>query len=106
MMSEETIWVVTDDMQDSEARRDYRETDESRGVEVSVSALEQKMSHFLQSVARIFHKAEQQENQSSGMRLDEIELSVEVNGEGEVKLLGTGGKAGGKGAIKLKFKRL
>jgi hypothetical protein len=106
-MSEETIWVVTDDfVQDSEARRDYRETDESRGVEVSVSALELKMSHFLQSVGRIFHKAEQQENQASGMRLDEIELSIEINGEGEVKLLGTGGKAGGKGAIKIKFKRL
>jgi hypothetical protein len=105
MMSEETIWVVTDD-QDSEARRDYREADESRGVEVSVSALEQKMSHFLQSVSRIFHKAEEQENQSLGMRLDEIELSVEISGKGEVKLLGTGGEAGGKGAIKLKFKRV
>ena len=63
------------------------------------------MRHFLQSVGRIFNDAERQTTQSPGMRLDEIELSVEINGEGEVKLLGTGGKAGGKGAIKLKFKR-
>jgi hypothetical protein len=27
-----------------------------------------------------------------------------VNGEGQLSLLGTGGKAGGKGAMKLKFK--
>jgi len=39
------------------------------------------------------------------MQLDEIELSVEISGEGEIKLMGTGGKAGSKGAIKLTFKR-
>jgi hypothetical protein len=39
------------------------------------------------------------------MQLDEIELSVEINGEGQVSLIGTGTKVGGKGAIKLKFKR-
>nr|WP_281257084.1 hypothetical protein [Calothrix elsteri] len=39
------------------------------------------------------------------MQLDEIELTVEINGEGQVKLLGNGIKAGGKGGIKLTFKR-
>jgi hypothetical protein len=39
------------------------------------------------------------------MHLDEIELSVEINGEGKVSLIGSGAKAGGKGAITLKFKR-
>ena len=39
------------------------------------------------------------------MQLDELELTVEINGEGQVSLLGTGGKVGTKGAIKLKFKR-
>jgi hypothetical protein len=38
------------------------------------------------------------------MELDEIELSVEVNGEGQLSLLGTGGKAGAKGAMTLKVK--
>lgn len=35
----------------------------------------------------------------SSMQLDEIELSVEISGEGEVKLVGTGAKAAGKEAI-------
>ncbi|MDF5711051.1 MAG: hypothetical protein PUP90_26115 [Nostoc sp. S4] len=39
------------------------------------------------------------------MQLDEIELSVEISTEGEVKLIGNGAKAVSKGAIKLKFKR-
>ena len=42
---------------------------------------------------------------NSEIALDEIELSVEINGEGKISLLGNGAKAGGKGAIKLKFKR-
>jgi hypothetical protein len=63
------------------------------------------MSRFLKSVSRIFHQAEQETQKNSGMQLDEIELSVEISGEGEIKLMGTGGKAASKGAIKLTFKR-
>jgi hypothetical protein len=40
------------------------------------------------------------------MCLDEIELSVEIGAEGEIRLIGSGAKANGKGAIKLKFKRV
>ncbi len=102
----ETIWIVTDDAsQVSEPHRSYREVAQEKGVEVSVPALEQKMSRFLKSVSRIFHQAEQETQKNSGMQLDEIELSVEISGEGEIKLMGTGGKAGSKGAIKLTFKR-
>lgn len=35
----------------------------------------------------------------------ELELSVEVNGEGQLSLLGSGTKVGGSGALTLKFKR-
>jgi hypothetical protein len=102
----ETIWIVTDDAsQVSEPQRSYREVAQEKGVKVSVPALEQKMSRFLKSVSRIFHQAEQETQKNSGMQLDEIELSVEISGEGEIKLMGTGGKAGSKGAIKLTFKR-
>jgi hypothetical protein len=38
------------------------------------------------------------------MCLDEVELAVEISAEGEVKLV-AGGKAAGRGAITLKFKR-
>ena len=102
----ETIQIVTDDTsQVSEPQRSYREIAQEKGVKVSVPALEQKMSRFLKSVSRIFHQAEQETQKNSGMQLDEIELSVEISGEGEIKLMGTGGKAASKGAIKLTFKR-
>ncbi|MDJ0697752.1 hypothetical protein [Mastigocoleus sp. MO_188.B34] len=40
------------------------------------------------------------------MQLDEVELSVEINGEGQISLFGIGGvKAGGRGAMTFTFKR-
>ena len=39
------------------------------------------------------------------MELDEIELSVEVNCEGQLSLLGSGTKVGGSGAMTLHFKK-
>lgn len=80
-----------------------------KGVEdaspVKAQDLEKNMTHFLQVVGGLFSRAEQQAKINSGMRLEEIELSVEISGEGEVKLIGNGVKAGSKGAIKLVFKR-
>jgi hypothetical protein len=106
-MSEETIWVVTGDTDlSTEPQRRSRDISKEQSIKASVSELEQKMSHFLRAVGRIFQQAEQQTPDSSCMQLDEIELSVEISGEGEIKLMGTGGKAGGKGAITLKFKRI
>jgi len=120
----DTIWIVTDETPQISIPegakggigigRDWRDETlrESSGtkgvgdaVQVSAQKLEQEMTHFLQVVGRLFSRAEQQAQVNSGMQLDEIELSVEISGEGEVKLIGTGAKAGGKGAIKLKFKR-
>jgi len=80
---------------------------------VSVVELEQKMSQFLSVVGRLFQQAEQQANltaaQSSGktsqLKLDEVEMSIEITAGGEVKLI-AGGKAETKGSIKLKFKRV
>lgn len=69
---------------------------------VRAEDLRAEMSVFLEVVEEIFNQAEEPK---AKMRLDEIELSVEVNGEGKVSLLGMGGKAGGKGTINLKFKR-
>jgi hypothetical protein len=124
MADEETIWVVTDDTLQIEVPGGTKggsgtggswgeETQTEipgtkgvgTGVKVRVEKLEQEMTSFLQVVGRLFNRAEQQAHGKSGMQLDEIELSVEISGEGEVKLVGTGGKAAGKGAIKLKFKR-
>ena len=68
----------------------------------SAEELQASMGEFLEVMEESFARAERTE---SKMRLEEIELSVEINGEGKVSLLGNGGKAGAKGAIKLKLKR-
>jgi hypothetical protein len=117
----DSIWIVTDDtpqIKIPEGTRggiprggdwgdETRETTKGTtdAVKVSAQKLEQEMSHFLQVVGRLFSRAEQQAKVNSGMQLEEIELSVEISGEGEVKLIGSGAKASGKGAIKLTFKR-
>ncbi len=56
-------------------------------------------------VGRIFSSAEKEAKKTSGMNLTEIELSVEIGAEGEIRLIGSGAKANGKSAIKLKFTR-
>jgi len=73
-----------------------------REVPVSAQKLKGEMAKFVQVVGEVFSQAEQLR---TGMQLDEIELSVEINGEGKVSLFGIGGKTGGKGAMTLKFKR-
>ena len=72
---------------------------------ISVAELEAKMSGFLQMVGRVFNSAEKEAKKTSGMNLTEIELSVEIGAEGEIRLIGSGAKANGKSAIKLKFTR-
>ena len=71
--------------------------------EVAVETLETEMSHLIEVVERLLTRAEKQTRHE--IALDEIELSVEVNGEGKISILGNGAQAGGKGAINLKFKR-
>ena len=79
---------------------------ESKGIgqfEVKVETLEAEMAHLIDVFERLLIRAENKNN--GEIVLDEIELSVEINGEGKISLLGNGAQAGGKGAIKLKFKR-
>ncbi|AUT00515.1 hypothetical protein CLI64_09005 [Nostoc sp. CENA543] len=119
--SSDSIWIVTDEAPQITVtegtkgitgntrswREETTETTKSVGdaVKVSTQKLEQEMAHFLEVVGRLFSRAEQQAKTNNGMQLDEIELSVEISAEGEVKLIGNGAKAGGKGAIKLVFRR-
>ena len=121
-----SIWIVTDDTPQislpdgkkggnnrSGSWNDEITTPEQKivenAVQVDAEKLEQEMSRFLLVVDKVFTRAEEEtqvkSSKKSGMQLDEIELTVEINGEGQVKLLGNGIKAGGKGGIKLTFKR-
>ncbi len=126
MENANSIWIVTDDtpqisLPDGAKGGNARggswgeetATPGAKGsetvVQVDAEKLEQEMSRFLLVVDKVFTRAEQQtqakSRAESGIQLDEIELSVEINGEGQVKLLGSGAKVGGKGGIKLTFRR-
>jgi hypothetical protein len=123
MPEEEAIWIVTADTPEIEIIEGVRggfnrggnwDDDEVTGetigsrngaVKVTAQKLEQEMTQFLQVVEKVFSSAEQQAKANSGIQLDEIELSVEISAEGEVKLIGNGVKAGAKGGMKLTFRR-
>ena len=71
--------------------------------EVPVATLEREMGRLIDVVERLVNRSP--DRPKSGMQLEEIELSVEVDGRGKVSLIGSGLDIGGKGAVKLKFKR-
>ncbi|NJM22133.1 MAG: hypothetical protein HC874_19910 [Richelia sp. SL_2_1] len=128
----EAIWIITEEASESTTTTETSTYDGSRGSgdvggvlgtetteeivvtkrqgevvitkrKVEVSKLKGEMSKFLQAMSETLDEAEKA---NSKMQLDEVELSVEINGEGQISLLGIGGgKAGGKGAMTFKFKR-
>jgi hypothetical protein len=89
-MKDDVIWIVTDRLESS--------TD-TRGERATGNIYEDE-----EVIGGVFREATHNAGDLGGMELDEIELMVEVNGEGQLGLLGNGGRAGGKGAITLKFK--
>jgi hypothetical protein len=71
-------------------------------VEVPVSAIRPHMEELLKVVNQLFSQTDRQ----PGLALDEIELSVDINAKGQVRILGSGAEVGSTGSIKLKFKRV
>lgn len=81
-------------------------------VAVPVAQLREQVGQMVGMVAAVFDQADRQVAPPAGLptpdrrlQLEEIELTVEVNAEGQLGILGNGGKLGGKGGIKLKFVR-
>ncbi len=120
-MSQDVIWIVTDETIETEKVTGERDgcykgnqydvidsqpvrSQQRRGIPVSAAKLEQGMADFVSVLGRVLERTQQRAGEITGMALDEVELMVEVNGEGQLSLLGTGGKAGAKGAMTLKFK--
>lgn len=119
-----TIWIITEETEAATTHetvtrgaRSSRDIGGRLGAEIiettevvitkrkalEVGKLKQEMQGFLQAMREMLSEADQLD---SKIQLDEIELSVEINGEGQISLFGIGGgKAGGKGAMTLKFKR-
>jgi hypothetical protein len=73
-----------------------------RRATVSPEKLQSNLKSFLQSMEKAMAGIPQL---LAGYSLEEIELSLEVGAEGEIGLLGTGGKLSGKGSISLKLTR-
>jgi hypothetical protein len=119
-MQNDVIWIVTDETPMAKGSIGGRTGEDTgnpydqpedpspaqsrRGFPVPVGQLEQQMKEFVEAMGRVLAQAKTSAKEVGGMALDEIELSVEVNGEGQVSLFGMGGKAGGKGSMTLKFK--
>ena len=129
--SEPTLWMITGTPSPAPSEGEkaggvYRggrlggeeevvETEEIRKVPISIGKLQQNLKQFLVVVGDLFIQAEQQakiaqpesvKEAKPGIKLDQIEFSVAVNGEGEVGFWGLAqGKVGGATEIRLTFKR-
>jgi hypothetical protein len=118
MSEESTIWIIAEEITESNSVSGAKRSIDvggslssqvsekvtkiaSKRVPIDVIALKAQMSGLLKVMGELFEQAEQQ----SGMKLNEVELSVEINAEGQVSLIGSGGKIGNKGGITLKFTR-
>ncbi len=74
-------------------------------MRVPAVKLEQGLKQFLSVMGRALRNGLESAGDVAGMELEEVELTVEVNGEGELSLMGSGIKTGSKGAMTLKFKK-
>ncbi|MCG9885420.1 MAG: hypothetical protein MH825_07570 [Cyanobacteria bacterium] len=72
-------------------------------VDVPISKVRPHMDELLKVVDQLF--AQTGDPNNLGLVLDEVELTVEINAKGQVRILGSGVEAGTMGSIKLKFKR-
>ncbi len=70
-------------------------------VPLDAQALKTQMQGMLAVVNDLFDQA----TTDTGLQLNEVELSVEINAEGQLSLVGNGGKLGNSGGITLKFVR-
>jgi hypothetical protein len=106
MSEEKGIWIIreTDDSKAaSDWGADYEDSSENnRNGFISASQLKRNVGEFLEVIKEAFNQAQ---NTADGIELSELECSIEINGKGQIGILGTGGEAGAKGAIKLKFTR-
>ena len=70
-------------------------------VQISADELKRQIGNLLAVVGDVFD----QSRSETGIVLDGVELSIEISSEGQISILGSGGKLEGKGGIKLSFKR-
>ena len=114
-MSDEPIWIMTRDdagSEDSGGGKGWKEnlTQKASSIlhlkPIDPVKLQHEWNRTMRFVGQLIHQAEREAGGEFGMQLDEVTLAVEINGRGQVNLLGACTTEGsGKGAITLKFKR-
>lgn len=113
------LWVTVEEIESKEVIDGARASDDVGGgfgtksainkikeiarkrVPLDAALLKSQMDGMLKVVGDLFDQAEVHQ----GMQLSEVELTVEINADCSVSLVGTGGKVGNTGGIKLKFSR-
>lgn len=70
-------------------------------VQISAEDLKREIGNLMAVVAEVFDQAPPQ----AGLSLEDVELSIEISSEGQISILGNGGKISGSGGIRLSFKR-
>jgi NTP pyrophosphatase (non-canonical NTP hydrolase) len=70
-------------------------------VQISAEDLKSEIGNLLAVVGDVFDQARPE----AGLSLEDVELSIEISSEGQISILGSGGKISGTGGIKLTFKR-
>ena len=70
-------------------------------VQISADELKQQIGNLVAIVGEVFDQSQVE----TGLLLEQVELSIEISSQGQISILGTGGKLEGKGGIKLSFKR-
>ena len=70
-------------------------------VQISAEDLKREIGNLMAVVGEVFDHARPE----AGLSLENVELSIEISSEGQISILGSGGKISGSGGIKLTFKR-
>jgi hypothetical protein len=70
-------------------------------VQIGADELKQEVRNLVTVVADVFDQA----NAGAGLLLEDVELSIQISSQGQISILGSGGRLEGKGGIKLTFKR-
>ena len=114
-MTEESVWIVTRESVDEvpmDGAKGWRQdltqkaTSVFKSYSVSPQKIQEEWARTIRFIGQLIHQAEEQADKEFDMQLDEVTLTVEIDGKGRVGLMGTcNGEANGKGAVTLKFKR-
>ena len=70
-------------------------------VQINAEDLKREIGNLMAVVGEVFDQARPE----AGLSLEDVELSIEISSEGQISILGSGGKISGSGGIKLTFKR-